>query len=340
MKVRLGLFSIMAACTLSADPVFKVEGYGEGYLLSGSRPTEKVARFTVEPSVTLNENLTLSTHIGFERPSESGGVAEAEIEALSLTLSLSEQTHLSFGKMHIPIGLYNLYHEPVYFLTLEPSRAEHIVIPTEWHETAFLLTHKMDQVSVTAGAMTPMDATKLTRENWIHQGKESFLSGGKKPGWLLRVDVGDINTVLYGASIVTTPLIGADAQATLAEAHISAYLDHGWEAKAIVTKGWIDSLQGVNAASGASISKSAEGGSLTLGYDISAASGLLSHTLIGFVHSEYAQPSHPLVPQGLGGTAHATGVNWFVTQKFVAKTEIRHSNHEGDRIGIGIGFVY
>ncbi|MDD5051702.1 MAG: hypothetical protein PHO27_03085 [Sulfuricurvum sp.] len=341
MLPRFAMASLMIASTLSAQPVFNVEGYAESNFLANSQNRSKgITCFTVEPSIAFENGITLHTHIGFQHPAEKGEWSEVEIEALSLDKNLSENTIFSFGKMHLPVGLYNLYHEPIYFLTIEPSRVEYLVIPTEWHETAALITHKIDSITLIAGAMTPMDASKLKRSTWIHDGKESYLTGGKRAGWLMRADAGDINSLLYGVSIVSTPLIGTNTQATLIEIHGSARFQNGWEGNAIISKGWIGDPQSVSIAAKDTISKTAKGASLTIGYDIGEFAGLSHHTLIAFGHSEYANPSSPLENTGLGGTAHAAGMDWFITPSIVAKTEIRHSNHEGDRIGIGIGFVY
>lgn len=340
MRSLIIVGTAVASCW-AANPVFDVEGYGESYYFSQSgNRSDTVARFTVEPSVNFSDVVTVHAHIGFEHPAEDGTWAEAELEALSLDAKLDDKTLFSFGKMHMPIGMYNLYHEPIYFLTIEPSRVENLIIPTEWHETAALLSRSIGNLTLTGGAMTPMDGRKLEYSSWIHEGKESYLTGGKRPGWLVRADYGTIETALIGASAVTVPMIGCDAQATLVEAHASVRLENGWEGSALAAKGWIDDVASLNALTNQKIAGHAQGASLTVGYDVGRLVDLSKRQVVAFAHSEYAMPASSLNPNTLGGTAHSGGINWFITPSVVAKTEFVHSNHEGDRLGIGLGFVY
>lgn len=337
------LLTVFIVTTLAwgSDNFITVEGYGEGFLFSKPHEgSEAVANMMVEPAFHLTNQVKLHVGIGFAHPSEEGGVFESELEVLSLDTAFNEDTDLSLGKVHMPVGLYNLYHEPIYFLTIEPSRVEHLIVPAEWHETAALVTRRWGDYALTVGAMSGMDATKLHRGSWIREGKESHLSGGGKAGWVARLDYGKIETMLIGGSIVTTPLSGSNGEATLFEAHATARLDNGWEGMGIISRGWISDIESVRSAAGSLIAKNAQGGSLTIGYDIGHDFGLSKRNVLLFVHTEYAQPAQPLAPENLGGSAWATGMNWYFSPHLVAKAEYRDSNHEGQRLGIGIGFVY
>lgn len=342
MNIRIIMLLSLFTSALFAQELISVGGYGEAYLLSRTQGDSEngVARFIIEPVIALGSTTLIRGHIGIERPAENGGLAEAELEALCLESQLSDSTLVILGKTHMPIGMYNLYHEPIYFLTLEPSRVDFLVIPTEWHETAALVSYTRDKLTLTAGAVTPMDASKLERNSWIREGKESYLTGGKHPGWVVRADYGSIESLLVGMSAASIPLIGADTHATLVEAHASGRFDNGWEASFLAAKGWIGDAAQVNALTRSTISNTAEGVSLTVGYDVGRLADLPRRSVVAFAHSEYAKPSSPLTSSGLGGTAHAAGLDWFITPHVVAKSEFRHSNHEGDRFGVGVGFVY
>lgn len=341
MNIRIIIATLLAA-TLPAQEIVTVGGYGEAYLVSHSHDGSDngVARLIIEPVIALGEKAQIRGHIGIERPAENGSLAEAELEAIQLETFLSDSTMLILGKTHMPIGMYNLYHEPIYYLTLEPSRVEGLVVPAEWHETAALVNHTQGRLTLTAGAITPMDTAKMERGTWIREGKESYLTGGKRPGWVVRADYGSIESTLVGMSAASIPLIGTDTHATLVEAHASGRWANGWEANFLAAKGWIGDAAQVNALTASAISKTAEGISLTVGYDVGRFAQLPNRTVVTFAHSEYAVPSSPLTQAGLGGTAHAAGIDWFITPHIVAKSEFRHSNHEGDRFGIGMGFVY
>lgn len=323
------------------DKLITVEGYGESYFFSKPHDrSEGVADLSVEPAIHFSDTVTLHTVIGFEHPAENGDLYEAELEVLSLDAALAKDTNVSFGKVHMPVGLYNLYHEPIYFLTIEPSRVEHLIVPAEWHETAALVSHRVGEFTVTAGVMSGMDAANLKRGSWIREGKEAHVSGGGKLGWVARMDYGSIEKMLVGASIVSTPLSGSNGEAMLIEAHASARLESGWEGTMLASKGWISDIESVRAAAGEMISKNAKGASLTLGYDIGRHVALPARNVIVFGHMEYARPSETQSPDGLGGSAWASGLNWNLTQSVVAKAEYRDSNLEGQRVGIGIGFLY
>jgi len=336
------LMTTVTLCVYGSEPHLTLEGYAEGFFLSNSRGgSELIADMMVEPTLYLNDQVKVSVGIGFAHPAEDGGVFEAELEVLSLDTMVTEDTDFSFGKVHMPVGLYNLYHEPIYFLTIQPSRVEHLVIPTEWHETAALVSHKWGEYSLVMGAMSGMDARTLNRGSWILEGKESHLTDGGKVGWVGRLEYGKIEKTLVGSSIVRTPLRGSAGQATLFEAHASARMENGWwEAMGIVSKGWISNIQSVQVAAGDAIAKNAQGASVTVGYDIGHHFALTHRQAIIFAHSEYAQPAQSLTPEGLGGSAWATGINWFFSPHIVAKAEYRNSNHEGQRFGIGMGVVY
>ncbi len=332
---------IVKLCAFGAEDLITIGGYAEGYVLS--KPSDKstlITNMMVEPTIHLNDRVKVNLGIGFAHPAEDGGVFEAELEVLSLDTAVTKETDLSLGKMHMPVGLYNLYHEPIYFLTLEPSRVEHLVIPTEWHETAALVTQKWGEYSLTFGAMSGMNAKNLDKGSWILQGKESHLTGGGKAGWLARLEYGKIEKTLIGSSIVTTPLSGSSGQATLFEAHAAMRMENGWEAMAIMSKGWISNSESVQIAAGSEIAKNAQGASMTIGYDVGRYFILKNRQAIVFAHTEYAQPAQALAPEALGGSACATGINWFFSPHLVAKAEYRDSNHEGQRLGFGLGFVY
>lgn len=335
---------LMILCVINlvawgSEKRLSVEGYGEGFFFSqpGERSSAS-ADMMVEPTLHLSDRAKLCVAIGFQHPAEEGGMFEAELEALSLDFHVNEETDLSLGKVHMPIGLYNLYHEPIYFLTLEPSRVEHLIIPAEWHESAALVKRRFGEYTVIAGMMSGMEASKLQKKSWIREGKESHLRGDGKPGWLARVDYGTIEKVLAGGSVVTTPLLGSSASATLVEAHLSARFENGWEAMAIASRGWISDIDTL--PSGATADKRAEGASLTIGYDIGRDLALPMRKMILFAHTEYARPAQVMEADGLGGSASSTGLNWYLSPRVVAKAEYRDSNQEGKRLGVGIGFVY
>lgn len=335
------ILHMIAVFAFGSDALISVEGYGEGYFFTKPHSrSEGVADVSVEPALHLSDKLTLHTVIGFQHPAEDGGVFEAELEVLSLDAAIDKESYLSFGKVHMPVGLYNLYHEPIYFLTIEPSRVEHLIIPAEWHETAALLTRQYGDYSLTLGVMSGMDATKLQQVSWIREGKESHLTDGGKFGWVARLDYGTIEKALVGGSAVSTPLRGSNGESMLIEAHAAVRMDNGWEGMAIASKGWISDIDSVRQAAGSLIAKNAQGASITLGYDFGRNFALPSRSVILFAHTEYAQPSQPIYDEGLGGSAWATGANWYVSPCVVAKAEYRDSNQEGQRLGIGIGFVY
>lgn len=337
----LMILPFFAVLGWGSDPWITLEGFGESYFFSKPHDrSEGVADLSVEPTIHFSDAAALHTVIGFAHPAENGDLYEAELEVLSLDVKLDQDTNVSFGKVHVPVGLYNLYHEPIYFLTIEPSRVEHLIVPAEWHETAALLSRRFGDYSVTAGAISGMDAALLRQGSWIREGKEAHVTGGGKLGWVARMDYGSIEKILLGSSIVSTPLSGSSGNATLIEAHASLRLESGWEGTAIASKGWINDIESVRAAAHERISKNAEGASMTLGYDVGRHFALSPRSVIMFGHAEYARPSEMQSPDGLGGSAWATGFNWYLTKCVVAKAEYRDSNLEGERVGIGIGFVY
>lgn len=342
MNLRiLVLLPMVSVFVFGSDSLVTVEGYGESFFFSQPHnKSEGVGDLSFEPALHISDTLILHTVIGFQHPAEDGGLFEAELEALSLDSAINKETELSLGKVHMPVGLYNLYHEPIYFLTIEPSRVEHLIIPAEWHETAALVTRRFDDYSLTLGVMSGMDATKLQSKNWIREGKESYLTGGGKLGWVARMDYGTIEKVLLGGSIVSTPLNGSSGSATLIEAHAAVRLDNGWEGTAIASKGWISDIDSVRIAARSLIAKNAQGSSMTVGYDVGRHFALSARNVILFGHTEYAQPSQAHEPAGLGGMAWAGGLNWYLSPCVVAKAEYRDSNQEGVRVGVGIGFVY
>jgi hypothetical protein len=244
------------------------------------------------------------------------------------------------GKVHVPVGLYNLYHEPIYFLSLEPSRVEGIVIPAEWHETAALVSYKKDDFALTLGAMSPMDGRKLERSSWIREGKEGHLRDGGRPAWVGRVEWGAIEKVMIGGSFASTPLLGSQAQANVGEVHATARLENGWEGMALLSRGWIDKTESLASITTENISKTAQGASLTVGYDIGKLYAQGERKIVLFGQTSYTQSATPSVEKGPDGSTTAGGVNYFLTPKVVFKAQYSRGSHEGERIGCGVGFVY
>lgn len=343
MKRVVALLFVASAWASLAwgESVVEVEGYGELYGFAKTHDrSEGVGRFIVAPSLVLTPWLKLQSQVGFERPAEDGKWYEGELEVFALEGRMTKDTTISLGKVHVPVGLYNLYHEPIYFLSLEPSRVEGIVIPAEWHETAALVSYKKDQWAVIAGAMTPMDGRKLDGTSWIREGKERHLTDGGRPAWVGRVEWGEIEKVMMGGSFASTPLAGTQAQANVGEIHLTVRLDNGWEGIALVSRGWIDDHPSLALNGVADIRKIAQGASVTVGYDMGKNYGLSQRKLIVFGQSNYAHSALPNASNRVDGNVVIGGINYFLTPKVVLKVQTSAGNHEGERVGCGIGFVY
>ena len=113
-----------------------------------------------------NDNFVLNSEIEFEH---SG--AEINVEFLYLDFLYKEWLNFRAGKILVPVGLINEYHEPTTFQGTFRPLTERFILPATWGEIGAGFFGKYNFFSYKAYAVTSLDATKYSATTGIRNGR-------------------------------------------------------------------------------------------------------------------------------------------------------------------------
>ncbi|MEA1920246.1 MAG: hypothetical protein U9N52_10425 [Campylobacterota bacterium] len=241
-----------------------------------------IVRFVPYIGFKFNDWIVMNTEIEFEdggsRSDDSKNYKYAIVEFSYLDFMFDPAYALRIGHILVPMGITNLNHEPVAYLTTERPLVETFIIPSTWHTNGALMHGKIDNFEYYGGVVTSPDAGKFVEGRFIQQGRLgarqftddlSFVARGQ---YALGDGIDFGGSVLYGESSileedrpgVSTGNSGdAKLTITMAEMH-ATYRNHGFDIKALAAYGGlggdVDELE--------NISEAVNGQYLTLAYDI------------------------------------------------------------------------
>ena len=246
-----------------------------------------IVRFVPYIGFRFNDWIVMNTEIEFEdggaRSDDTKNYKYAIIEFSYLDFLIDDAFALRVGHVLVPMGMTNLNHEPVAYLTAERPMVETLIIPSTWHTNGVLVHGRIKGFEYYAGMVTSPDAGGFIEGRYIQQGRLGARQFTDDLGFVARgtYNLGDgLNvggSVFYGNSSVaeetrpgaSTGLVGdADVTITMAEMHMQ-YRNHGLDIKAMAAYGGlggdIDALRDIT---GEAISNAVNGQYVTVGYDL------------------------------------------------------------------------
>lgn len=246
-----------------------------------------IVRFVPYIGFRFNDWIVMNTEIEFEdggaRSDNTKNYKYAIVEFSYLDFLFDEAFALRVGHVLVPMGLTNLNHEPVAYLTVERPMVETYIIPSTWHTNGLLAHGRVDDFEYYAGVVTSPDAGGFVEGRYIQQGRLGARQFTDDLGFVARgtyafgggLDVGG-SFFVGGSSVaeesapgVSTGLSGnADVTITMGEAHLS-YRNHGFDIKAMAAYGGLSGeVEELRQITGKAISNAVNGQYLTLGYDL------------------------------------------------------------------------
>ncbi|MEA3521672.1 MAG: hypothetical protein U9R50_01720 [Campylobacterota bacterium] len=273
-----------------------IGGYGEykykkytnfkNYSSDSANETRKkgeynIVRFVPYIGFKFNDWIVMNTEIEFEdggaRSDNSKNYKYAIVEFSYLDFLFDSAYALRVGHLLVPMGLINLNHEPVAYLTTDRPMVETFIIPSTWHTNGALMHGKIDDFEYYGGIVTSPDAGGFIEGRFVQQGRLgarqftddlSFVARGQY-AFGDGIDIGA--SAYYGNSSILeeskpgTPTgHSGDASITITMAEIHAtYKNHGFDIRALAVMGAlggdVDEL---------GVPSDVNGQYLTLAYDI------------------------------------------------------------------------
>ncbi len=251
-----------------------------------------ILRFIPYFGYKFNDWIIMNTEIEFEdggsRSDDENNYKYAIVEFSYLDFLLDESYNLRIGHVLVPMGITNLNHEPVAFLTADRPTVETYIIPSTWHTNGALMHGKVAGLDYYAGIVTSPDAGAFIEGRFIQQGRLGARQFTDDLSGVVRIESASGGFSLGGSAYFgQSTVLEEDRPGTasgqtgdakvgigMAEIH-AAYRDNGWDIKTLAVygslNGDVDALPGNDGTS--VISSSVNGQYLTVGYDLLNGSG-------------------------------------------------------------------
>lgn len=112
----------------------------------------------------------------YETEVDKGG--EVMLEQMHLTYTLNSHFNVQAGHMVLPVGTWNLYHEPMNYMGTVRPEGEASLLPATWHETGLHIFGQLGRrwasfqycLMLTEG----LNANGFDRNNWVASGKQGI----------------------------------------------------------------------------------------------------------------------------------------------------------------------
>lgn len=353
--------SLLVAGAVNASDTPKVQylGYGEMRIHPDDGGKSFVsAAFVPEFRFSLTPRATFDLVVGFEYDSDADSdfKPEIDIEEAALSIAWDENFRTRIGKMHLPVGVYNLYHEPIYYHSVFPSEVEQKIIPDEWHENGLMAAYRIGGGELWGGVYSGLSQRGMSGAEWIRTTSlEGRFERPKSTAAVIRYDYGNVDAgTLIGGSIYRSGMSGIDAvgesSVTLWELHARESWDNGIKIAAMFARGHATKTAELSSVLGEVIGKASQGWYVEAAYDVAVgmnAAELFSLPLFARYETFNTQAE---VAEGLSAdrsndrAVTTVGINYRPWPKVVFKADYQFRDNkgsgEGNRIEFGAGFVY
>lgn len=297
-----------------------IGGYGEykytkymdykNYSSAGANDTRNksemnIVRFVPYIGFKFSESIVMNTEIEFE---DGGARSDGEknykyaiVEFSYLDFLIDKSFAIRVGHILTPMGLTNLNHEPVSFLTTDRPLVETWIIPSTWHTNGLLAHGEINDLEYYAGLISSPDAGGFTQGRFIQQGRTGAKVYSDDLSFVGRLVYSGFEGLTLGASVCagnTTAAAESSPGAAdgvsssakisimMAEAHMQ-YKKEGWNIQALAAYGSLGGdVAQLSADTGEEISKSVNGQYLTIGYDVMPFLRTFSHAIYAVAEIE------------------------------------------------------
>jgi len=266
------------------------------------------------------------------------------VEQAYLDFRLNHLANLKLGHLIVPVGMVNLYHEPIFFNAVNRPEVEKYIIPSTWHENGAMLYGDINGFAYQVGAVAGLNAGNGTDIRHMRQNGQK--SKADDLGMVARLDYKGVPGLLVGGSFyVGDAAQGEDAfdgvSTTIAEVH-AGYNIAGFDIRALYAINEIDGASKVAAKHEKSASAEGFGYYVNASYDV-------NQWFTPFVRYEnYNKNDVKYDKDGVKGsdediTNTVIGLNYMPTKNVVIKADYMIRDNKGtddNRIEIGTGYVF
>jgi len=328
-----------------------------------------ILRFVPYIGFKFNDWIVMNTEIEFE---DGGARSDGEknykyaiVEFSYLDFLIDKSFALRIGHVLTPMGLINLNHEPVSFLSADRPAVESFIIPSTWHANGILAHGQIDNVEYYAGIITSPDAGGFVEGRFIQQGKTGARVFSDDLSFVTRISYDAFDglnvggSFLYGTASVaeesrpqiTTGLSSnASMNITMAELH-ATYKKEGWNIQALAAYGKLGGdLEELRTDLAEEISESVNGQYLNVGYNIMPYVAKSSHALYAFAEIERIDMDASDDTTYSGNhrfLEYSGGVSYFPDPKVVVKAEYKTRDYDSEAtykdensINLALGFIF
>jgi hypothetical protein len=295
---------------LGAGRRLGIGGYGEAHLiLDGADKEVRLRRFVLFAGYRFTDWLRFYSELEVEEGTHT------ELEQMYLELEPRRWLGFRAGLVVVPVGIYNQFHEPPTFPTVERPLIETLIIPSTWRELGVgVYGMPLEGLHYELYAMSGLDADKFTQQSLLINGRgngqdahinDAAVAGRVHVNRILGLDVG---AAFYygGAGQDVAALGGVNAGLFEFDARLSRW---GFDARAEYARVFIggaarltDYLRQTNPTALA-IPRAAEGFFAQVGYDVLHPFKRTSHQLLPFVAYEYINQTASLPEVLAAGTS-------------------------------------
>ncbi len=307
-----------------------------------------IVRFVPYIGFRFNDWIVMNTEIEFEdggaRSDDTKNYKYAIVEFSYLDFLFDPAYALRIGHVLVPMGLTNLNHEPVAYLTTERPLVETYIIPSTWHTNGALMHGKIGGFEYYGGIITSPDAGAFTEGRFIQQGRFGARQFTDDLSAVVRgqyavgngFDVG--GSFLYGESSVleeSRPGVStgnsgdAEVDITMAEVH-ATYRKNGFDIKAMAAYGSLDG--DVTALNDAVISDAVNGQYLTIAYDVLNTMDTMQkvYGVLDFERLDMDASGDTEFPDNNRFYEYSVGVAYFPDPKVVLKADYAVKDYAAD----------
>ncbi|RME46105.1 MAG: hypothetical protein D6795_15845 [Deltaproteobacteria bacterium] len=309
-----------AASVYGREHGLSVAGYGE-MLYEDFAAKDEAGASVDEPSkldflrailyvgYRFDERFLFNSGIGFDQASAEGAGATT-LEFAYVEYMVNEHLSVRGGRLLVPMGLVNEFHEPDAFIGAKRSETEQRIIPTTWGENGLGFLGSFGSLHYRAYLLEGLDARGFG---------PSGIRGGRQKGgqgmasdWagVVRVDITPIPGVLAGISlyrggadhgaITDAEGKGVGVTTTIYEAHAQIQLS-GFELRGLFATARVSNVARLDAAlelePGETVGEEMFGSLLQLTYDVFSLVPSTGMRLSPFVRYEFVD-THQRVPHG------------------------------------------